>query len=267
MNTTQIEVALLRKFPAPEYATILQVRSSTGASWQIRTADVISMSLWPSRGLELTGFEIKASRTDWLKELKEAAKAERIYKYCDRWYLVVGDKSIVQPGELPPTWGLMIPRGENLIVSVEAPKLEPVQISRVFLAALIRRITSGQSVSGEMMEQIRKSEHSRAKAALDKVIDQFKETVRKDFNRENDLLKEAIKEFEDRSGIKFQPWEMGRIGMAVHIIRKKGVSEVLKSLNNISSAMDSFRTQTEEATKALTVSLQENKLEEENHFA
>jgi hypothetical protein len=46
------------------------------------------MGLWPSRGLKLMGFEIKAGRGDWLGELRNPRKAESIARFCDQWWVV-----------------------------------------------------------------------------------------------------------------------------------------------------------------------------------
>src|ERR1700751_5682787 len=97
--------ALAKRFPAPAWALISQVRNSTGYSGD-RTCDAIAMSLWPSRGLELHGFEIKCSRGDWLSEMRRPDKADKMFKYFDRWWLAVSDASVVNDYELPPTWGL-----------------------------------------------------------------------------------------------------------------------------------------------------------------
>jgi len=53
---------LQKRFPSEEYACLPQVRNATGYSSVIRTADAIAMSLWPSRGLDLHGFEFKSLR-------------------------------------------------------------------------------------------------------------------------------------------------------------------------------------------------------------
>ena len=47
------------------------------------SGDAVIMSLWPSRGLELHGVEIKVSRADWKREAADPAKAEAIAAYCD----------------------------------------------------------------------------------------------------------------------------------------------------------------------------------------
>jgi len=56
------------------YAVAAGVRSHAGFDAR-RTADYVAMDLWPSKGLALHGHEIKVSRSDWLRELKEPEKA------------------------------------------------------------------------------------------------------------------------------------------------------------------------------------------------
>ena len=139
MNTEEIEIALRAKYAPPEYAIFFEVRNGTGFARKTeRYADAIAMNLYPSRGLEIIGFEIKASRADWLRELKNPDKAEEIGKFCDRWYVVVGDKVIVKPGELPAGWGLIVPRGNGLIVSTEAPAKHAKAVDKLMVAALLR---------------------------------------------------------------------------------------------------------------------------------
>src|SRR5438876_1169784 len=84
----------------------------------IGSADALAMSLWPSRGLELHGFEIKASRADWRTELRNPETADEIATRCDRWWIVAGSADIVTDGELPPTWGLLVPLGSALVAKV-----------------------------------------------------------------------------------------------------------------------------------------------------
>jgi hypothetical protein len=62
------------------------------------------MNLYPSRGLEINGFEVTASRQDWIKELKSPEKSAPVQRFCDRRW-IVAPAGIIQPGELPPTWG------------------------------------------------------------------------------------------------------------------------------------------------------------------
>src|SRR5580704_8704369 len=83
----RIVEALRKKYCPPAGAFIEQVPDGTGG-YKRRTADGLGMLVWPSRGLELHGFEIKVARGDWLKELKDPTKAEAFSLHCDRWYVV-----------------------------------------------------------------------------------------------------------------------------------------------------------------------------------
>lgn len=104
-----------------------------------RTADAIAMNMWPSRGLTLHGFEIKVSRSDWVRELKDASKADAFMHRVDYWWLAVSDAAIVHDGELPDGWGLLAPRGSGLGVVHDAAKRPAPDITRPFLAAMLRR--------------------------------------------------------------------------------------------------------------------------------
>lgn len=127
----------------PEHAFVPHVKSDAGHGSH-RTIDGISMALWRSRGLLISGYEIKCSRSDWLTELRSPEKAEEFFGFVDRFYLVISDKSIVQPGELPDGWGLLCKRGRGLAQLVEAKLFRddttslPPEFFRGFLAALLR---------------------------------------------------------------------------------------------------------------------------------
>ncbi len=75
-------------------------------------SDAISMQTWPSKKLLVTGYEVKATRRDWLRELDIPEKNAVWQKQCHEWY-VVAPKDIVKLEELPKAWGLMVPRGAD----------------------------------------------------------------------------------------------------------------------------------------------------------
>lgn len=147
--------ALQRRFKPPEWAMFREVGNSTGMRCN-RHADVIAMNLWPSRGLEIVGVECKASRSDWVRERDNPEKADDIAKFCDRWYLAVTDAKIVAAGELPKTWGLLVLRGDSVVETVEAPKLEAVPLTRGFIAALLRRSSESNVSKAELAAAERK---------------------------------------------------------------------------------------------------------------
>lgn len=88
-----------------QWAFLPQVRNAAGFEAS-RTFDALVMDLWPSRGLVLHVLEIKTSRSDWLRELKDPAKAEAAYRIAEH-FSIVAPKGVVKAGELPPTWGLI----------------------------------------------------------------------------------------------------------------------------------------------------------------
>lgn len=129
--------ALKRAHPGDEYVTLFEVPARTGRAPEAR-ADALVVSLWPSRGIELCGFEFKVDRGDWLAELRAPAKAETIARHCDRW-CVFAAAGVVKAGELPIGWGLWELQGEGTIRrTVPAPVREAEPIPRGMLASLLR---------------------------------------------------------------------------------------------------------------------------------
>lgn len=158
LNTGELERRLHNKYHGDDFALCFDVRNDAGFHAS-RAADAMGIGLWPSRGCHLYGFEIKASRTDWLKELKNAAKAEAFIPYCDYWYIVAGSREIVKPGELPEGWGLIVPRGEGLeIVTPAATNPEPRKMPRGMLAALVKRAQTQNPNAGVLKQAFEKGE-------------------------------------------------------------------------------------------------------------
>lgn len=113
-----------------------------------RICDYMAIDLWGGQGYygreagpKLHGHEVKVSRSDWLTELKDPEKAQEFAQYCDFWWLVVSDKSIVREGELPPGWGLMVAYRETLRVVVQAELRDPLPMPRAMQATLTRSVT------------------------------------------------------------------------------------------------------------------------------
>lgn len=130
-------VALRLAHPLPEYVTLFEVPESTGTHYGSR-ADALVITTLASRGFEMCGFEFKVSRADWLGELKNPAKADRIARYCDRW-CVFAPSGVVREAELPVGWGLweLLPAG-GIRRSVQPATREPEPMPRAFVASLMR---------------------------------------------------------------------------------------------------------------------------------
>lgn len=190
----------------PAWAFIPKVRNAAGFQ-ATRTIDAIAMSLWPSRGLEIHGHEIKVSRSDWLRELKDPSKAEAFTDLCDRWWLVVSDAKIVAAGELPPTWGLMVASGRGLRVVVQAPELPATDspwMPRTFLAALLRSATRTQEVTPAEIEAAVAAAREQWDARHSENVESWRE--------ERDGLRARIRAFEDAAGVRLDSYVFEKNG-------------------------------------------------------
>lgn len=128
------------------YTRAEHVKVAAGFGAQ-RICDYMAMDLWTgygvNRGPKLHGHEVKVSRSDWLTELRDPEKAEAFRRYCDFWWLVVSDKDIVKPGELPDGWGLMVAFGTKTVrvVTPAALNADAEAMPRQMQATLTRAVT------------------------------------------------------------------------------------------------------------------------------
>jgi len=111
--TSRVKLALKRKYQRPEWGLFYEVTGSNG-----RQADAIAYNLYPSRNFKTLGFEVKVSRSDWKKELKDISKADWFVGQCDQWYVVAGRKGIVRESELPEGWDLLEMKGGGKLYEI-----------------------------------------------------------------------------------------------------------------------------------------------------
>jgi len=213
MSASTIYDLLAKRYPAPEWAFFTEVRNSTGYASKVRTADALAMSLWPSRGIHLHGFEVKVSRSDWRRELKEPEKAEDFARLCDFWW-IVAPHGIVPVDELPQAWGLIEQRGKRLVRAREAYLREPEPLTRRRLAALLRA-TFNQRPGAKELEDARKQgvkdgeklATSRSKRRLQAYED----------------LHKKVREFEKASGLYIEHgWALPELGRNLKAFLERG---------------------------------------------
>ncbi len=193
-----------RYYDSRQWVFLTQVRSSTGGA--NRVADAMAFNMYGSTGYEIVGFEIKVSRSDWLSELKDMSKSDEIMGYCDKWYLVVPDASIVQDGELPKNWGLLVLRDGKLAQRVRPTLKKSEPMPPHFIASLLRR--SADEVTRVRNEHIKR----------DNIAGEIEEARKCGYEEgrgysgkrtEEDLkrLREYVSEFEKASGISLAEWK------------------------------------------------------------
>lgn len=134
------------------WAVFDEVRSETGytAGQPVRTCDVLALSLWRSEGIELHGLELKVSRGDWLRELRQPGKAGAIAKVRR---LLVGRRpeprrrdarraadGLGADGGRPRAGRRRALVGPWLRPFHKAPKRTAEPLDRTFVAALVRKV-------------------------------------------------------------------------------------------------------------------------------
>ena len=213
--THAIRVALRAKYAvenlrtAPRGVLLEEVRNATGFD-ATRSAHAIALSFWPSDGLAITGYEIKASRADWLRELKAPEKAYAFARYCDFWWVATASVEMVRPEELPPMWGLMVLNARGKLHHVvPAQKLTAEPMSRAMLMALVRTVCTA---TWEPLVE---------KASADRVAQDRARAERELSRHQRDLteLRTSVEKFEASSGVRIDRYEGGRIGEVVALVR------------------------------------------------
>lgn len=242
VTAERIGVLVRQRYPAEEYAMFYEVRDGTGFHAN-RSCDALVISLWPSRGLEISGFEFKVSRQDWLKEKADPSKAEAIAAYCDRWWLCVGSEKVVQPGELPPAWGMMLADGDRLKVVKEADKLAPIVLDRLFVAAIARSAQKHSPGADAIAAAVKA-----ARDAWEKDGQKHQNWRAKQDAERIASLEKKIADFENVSGVRITSWDAGRIGEAVKLIVNQrvhlaeGVADTAERLERTAKALRELAT-------------------------
>lgn len=238
MNVPEMTIALKAKYPPPQYAILFEVRNKTGyrRGGTQRYADAICMDLYPSKGLYLSGFEFKTSRQDLMNDLRHPDKHLEIAKLCNYWWLAVGDRKIIKEGEIPEAWGLMVPRGDNLIIKKQAPFREIETIPISFVASLLRsalRASPAEQEINAAVDRALKHERSERNRGAGYDVSRLTES--------RDTLLESIKEFEAASGLKistFSPFNSEKLGEAVRFVLDGGLNGVSRKLEAVKKQAD-----------------------------
>ena len=100
--------------------------------------DAFAMCMFPSRGFERHAFEVKVSRSDWGKEMRDPLKRLPAYRVCNRFYFAV-PPGLVKADEVPAEAGL-VEVGDKVRVVLQAPFHESDAPHWPFIASLVRRV-------------------------------------------------------------------------------------------------------------------------------
>lgn len=114
-------------------------------AWGHSIADAISVDTWRAgkSGHCLHGYEVKVSRGDFMREVREPGKHQVWARHCRYWWIVVPDQSVaIGKGAkvwLPYGWGLLVLRGRWLHQVIAAERRhQPEQLPWPATAGLMR---------------------------------------------------------------------------------------------------------------------------------
>lgn len=196
MNSNDIKALLSLKYQSPIYAFFTEVGNGTGFNCN-GYADAIACALYPSMGLEISGFEIKSVRSDWLHELKHPEKSSDFIEHCGRWWLVA-NKGVAFVEEIPKNWGFMELINDRFYIRKRAPELK-AKFDKVFVAALLRRATENVVPKSTVYKLQEKAREDAKKQYEDRI-----ETAEENLS----ILRKQVGEFEDALGFKIAGWSV-----------------------------------------------------------
>ena len=187
-------------YPLPVWTVLTSLRDGVGFDTRGQTADAFAFGTWPSRGLKIIGFEAKSYRGDWIRELRNPAKAEAFACYCDEWWIVATEE-VVKIEEVPDAWGWATPTPKGL-KRMKAPKeSEAKNINRLFLMSIMRNVGANYTPTRELEDRIKKATDAEVESRRDSALTNLKYR-----EEECEQLRKKIKDFEDKAGFEISNW-------------------------------------------------------------
>lgn len=238
MTEIAVERAVRKLFEGSGNAILSQVRNGTGFERAPRTADMLVVSTWPSRGLYADGVEIKVSRSDLKRELQDPAKAEEIAQYCRMWWLA-GPEGLFDKDEIPEAWGVIEVGAKGAKITKRGKVNEsPAQWSTVFCCSVLRNMASSHVHVDEMNQMIE---------------DKVKKEVERRNEMANDRRKEAEKavaQWKAETGIDLLTkygtvaWDLKKMAHAFKLLmamRTSPLEEIDSALGSLQAASQALR--------------------------
>lgn len=216
------------RYPENESALLQEVSNASGFA-RDRSLDWMVVNYWNSRGLSIIGIEQKSNRQDWLKELKNPQKQESHFRFCDYFYLLTDKENVARLDEIPESWGWLEIKGTRIFENKKAPKQTPIEVTRSFLCAMMRRAANREGF-------IHQSEiEDRIKTAAERQVSITAREAERSIQDYQELC-ESVSAFEAASGISIKDsWrhDSKDIGNAVKLILNGGVPDRIKELSRL----------------------------------
>lgn len=234
LTATQIDAAVRKLYAKNGYVVLSEVRNGTGYEKRVRTADMVVISTWPSRGLFAEGIEIKSDKGDLRRELEHPEKADEIARFCTRWWIAIPE-GLSEGLLIPANWGI-ISVDDKLKATVSKPglMLTPVTMDALFVCSVLRNFSEGYVPMAEVQPLIAKAKEEERKNAEHNKGYRLKE------------LEEKLKAFLEHSGIDLlneKSWGMRSIGEAVRLIaalREQPINNIIQAKQSLSAGLSAI---------------------------
>lgn len=240
VTAKDIREAMKVRFAPPEHALFFEVGNGTGSNLRGWT-DAWTMNLFPSKGLAITGYEIKVSRSDLKHELEQPKKSDNVGKYCDYWFLVVPKGLIREEDMIPPAWGILEYNEGKLRQTKRPEKIESIPLTRGFIAAILRREQerSAQALTNEVYRLSEERVQGLQRMHQEELM-RVRNQESKSAHMRYEALKESVAKFQEVSGIKIEAYEGKRLGEAVRVAEALVLNGGYASVKNLINVTESY---------------------------
>jgi len=239
---------LRARYPADRYALFFEVPDAVSVDAR-RRIDAVAVGVWKSVGRSITGFEFKASRSDWLREVKQVNKADPFIAICDQFFLVTTDATIAKIDEIPACWGWLSCTPNGLRVQRPATKLpqDKETLPWAFTVGLLRKLQDSLMDSADVRTRIN-AIREEAKVDADRRVEREVARIRE--GKELAALRSRVKEFEDAAGVQIDDWKAGHVGQIVKSLLDLGYSDQRHGVGFVAAGLER---QAEEAERLAKV--------------
>lgn len=229
MDAGTVRSALHLRFASPEWATLEEVHDRTSGC--NRSADMVAVNCYASRGYEIHGIEIKVAWQDLKREISDPSKADAVGKYCDRWWLAMPEDLKSHVNDIPVAWGVILVKDGTTQRATRLPKqLDAANPSRGFVAAMMRR--AAQRIEKLAIDAATVRE---AEAKLEAEYTKGYKNAERDAAMARPYVEKELatyREFERLSGISVRDWNLGNVAAAVKaLLELHGADGILKTID------------------------------------
>lgn len=156
--------------PSTQWVFLTEVAFATGfGKGSDNHIDVMAFNCWPSSGLDRIAYEVKVSREDFKRELKDPGKRQNAVEHSNHFFFAA-PSGLIDADDLPIDCGLVEVDGNlKCHLAVEAPKRKEAKFSYPFFLAVLR--------NAQDMTMRRQDQFINFRAQMDRALHGFDDRV------------------------------------------------------------------------------------------